>query len=65
MRNESIAKSRYFVTLLSKCSGYSLVKVVDRRSKVADSVVKMVLELESLFTSKTEKMICINRNNVK
>lgn len=65
MKNQSMAKSRYFVTLLDECSGYSLIRFVDRKSQVADSVVEMVLELESLFTFKTGKMICINRNNVK
>lgn len=63
--NQSMAKSRYFVTLLDESSGYSLIRFVDRKSQIADSVVEKVLELNSFFPFKTVKMICINRNNVK
>lgn len=38
---------------------------IHRKSQVSDSVLEMVLELESLFTFKSGKMICINRNIVK
>lgn len=65
MHHASIGNSLCSVMLLESFSGFSLVRFVDRKSKIADFVDGMVQELKKIFNVKVKNMTCINGNKVK
>lgn len=64
MQHKSIAKLRYFVTLLDSFSHFPLVRFVAFKSKVADTVVSMVQKFGYRLYSRMQKMTCLNQNSV-
>lgn len=64
MHHASICMSLYFVMLLDSFSWFSLVRLVNRKSKVTDTAVGMVQELEKVFYAQVRKMTHINCNIV-
>lgn len=65
IRQPSLGRARYFVTFLDSCSGFSLVKFLHRKRGAAETVIKMVQEVENLFHSRMKRRTTINRNMVK
>lgn len=56
MKDKFIRGSKYFLTFLDECSGHSFARFVAKTSRVADAVVKIVQELETLSNECVRKL---------
>lgn len=61
----SLGKFRYFVTILEKAAGDSLIRFLNLRGKAAVAVIEMVQETKNLSNNKVSTLISINRDLVK
>lgn len=65
MKWQSIVNANYLVTLFDEYSGFSMVRFMRRKSETYEAVKGMILQLESLFNKKDEKISCIDRKSRK
>lgn len=65
IEHQSLEKYQYFVTLLNEYSGYSMVRIITRKSEAARCVVQMITALENILNDKLKLLTLLNRNSVK
>lgn len=65
MKVESTGRSKYFVTTMDECSGYSLMQFINRKIETENALIEMVREPENLLSACTGTLKCIGRKSVK
>lgn len=60
-----VGSSKYYVALLDEYSTYSWVRFVERKSKVADSIIEMIKALKNVFDKKPQSIRLTQQKKLK